>query len=130
MGSLTMSILRVTLHLIMVGVTLSHVTDLVDVIDPEEKCKLPDVVLMVCDPLSSVWYKDVRRQGIKRSAEESDELENIKNVLENRSFSHTALPLPARIKFLLKIKKNFCDKQNLKREVCLEQARRSNGFGK
>merc|ERR1711976_320176 len=130
MGSLTMALLRLTLHLLMVGVAVSHYTEPVDTRDPEEKCRLPDVVLMVCDPLTTGWYKDVRRQRIKRSAPETTELENIKYELEKRSFSHTALPLPARIEFLLKIKKNFCDKQNLKREVCLEQARRSNSFGK
>ena len=40
----------------------------------------------------------------------------------HRAFSFTSLPLPARIQFLVNIKKNFCAKQKQKRDLCLKQA--------
>ena len=103
----------------------------------------------LCDPGS---YRDlaVRRQRIKRDQEAGqEELEqeadisealpffkrcgdsgvviHMLNMLElyqniHRAFSFTSLPLPARIQFLVNIKKNFCAKQKQKRDLCLKQA--------
>ena len=51
---------------------------------------------------------------------------SLKNIcvlkkLQFRSFSHTSLPLPARIQFLLRLKYNFCIKQEHQRELCVDR---------
>ena len=104
----------------------------------------------LCDP-GSYRDLAVRRQRIKRDHEAGEEelgqeadlsealpffkrcgtkklqIIHMLNMLElyqniHRAFSFTSLPLPARIQFLVNIKKNFCAKQKQKRDLCLKQA--------
>jgi len=128
MGSVQMNLVAVV-TISLVAVTSGHLLNYQSTLeDLERKCQLPEAVRMICEPKtvsSSSWFRPVTKERIKR--ETTEEMELIK-----RSFSHTNLPLPARIQFLLKIKYAFCEEQMKKRERCLAQARKSfsNSFGK
>merc|ERR1712029_402180 len=89
--------------------------------DPEEECKLPEAVVSLCHPLSynNKWIPEVRKERLKRDVEIPKDGPHLK-----RSFSHTSLPLPARIQFLLKLKNNFCIKQEHQRELCVDRIKK------
>merc|ERR1711971_846273 len=89
--------------------------------DPEEECKLPEAVVSLCQNLSynNIWIPEVRRKKLKRDVGFQNDGSPLK-----RSFSYTSLPLPARIKFLLKLKNNFCMKQEHQRELCVDRIKK------
>merc|ERR1719412_932124 len=115
---------------VQLGLSLGHLPELHHLTQEqraEERCRVSEVAAQLCDPGS---YRDlaVRRQRIKRDQEAGEEdLGQEADISEalpffKRAFSFTSLPLPARIQFLVNIKKNFCAKQKQKRDLCLKQA--------
>merc|ERR1719362_1058255 len=88
--------------------------------DPEEECRLPEAVVSICHPsYDNKWIPEVRKERLKR---------NVRIPMDGspskRSFSHTSLPLPARIQFLLRLKYNFCIKQEHQRELCVDRMKK------
>ena len=45
-------------------------------------------------------------------------------VMEKRSFSHTSLPLPYRIQFMLKVKNAFCSQVKDRENTCIIRAKK------
>merc|ERR1712227_278620 len=131
MGSVTMLLRKGVILIVTIGISHGHVSGNLrlseeQLSDPEARCKLPEVVLMVCDPESMENFQTVRKQSIRRDVGMEDDYTDFLDF-DKRSLSHTSLPLPSRIQFLLRVKYNFCRKQLERREVCLEMARRSEG---
>merc|ERR1712227_737277 len=130
MGSVTMLLITGAVLTVTFTVSQGHVTRedtrMLEGQDPEARCKLPEVVMMVCDPKSMENFQTVRKQRIRRDVDMEDDYTDFLDF-DKRSLSHTSLPLPSRIQFLLRVKYNFCRKQLERREVCLEMARRSEG---
>merc|ERR1712227_1137619 len=111
MGSATMLLITGVALTVTFTVSQGHVTRedtrILEGQDPETRCKLPEVVMMVCDPKSMRNFQTVRKERIRRDVDMDDEYQDFMDF-DKRSLSHTSLPLPARIQFLLKVKYNFC----------------------
>ena len=74
---------------------------------------------MVCDDIVDGWFPPVHRQRLPRDVAEDDD-EAV--VMDKRSFSHTSLPLPSRIQFMLKVKNAFCTQVKAREANCIKRA--------
>ena len=69
------------------------------------------------------WFQPVRKQRLAREiSEDTFAFDDEKWSQEKRSFSHTSLPLPSRIQFMLKVKNAFCIQQKDREKICMRRA--------
>merc|ERR1711892_706147 len=83
------------------------------------KCRPAEVVLLVCDEIVDGWFQPVRKMRMVRDVSQN---ENGALDLVKRSFSHTSLPFPSRIQFMLKVKKDFCNQVKKRENNCITRA--------
>ena len=62
-----------------------------------------------------------RRDGY--DDQDYDDDDNTNEIeMEKRSFSHTSLPLPSRVQFMLKVKRDFCTQVKKRVNKCMKRA--------
>ena len=75
------------------------------------------------------WFQPIlkmrrtRRDGNDDHDYDDDDNNNTNEIeMDKRSFSHTSLPLPSRVQFMLKVKRDFCTQVKKRVDKCMKRA--------
>ena len=74
------------------------------------------------------WFQPVlKMRRTRRDGSNDHDEDDADNIIANememnkRSFSHTSLPLPSRVQFMLKVKRDFCTQVKKRVDKCMRR---------
>merc|ERR1719233_1060693 len=94
-----------------------------------KQCRPAEVAELVCKNMVDGWFQPflkmrrTRRDGYDiQDYDDDDNTDTNEIEMEKRSFSHTSLPLPSRVQFMLKVKRDFCIQVKKRVNKCMKRA--------